>query len=377
MLLTMLSEKIDTSGIISTFAGIGTPGYEGDGGLAINAKLNTPYSLAFDDTGNVLITDYGGYDIRKVNTAGIITTIAGGFYPGSGGDGGLAIHAQLKHPAGIVIDRSGNIYFADANNYDIRKINTAGIITTIAGVGVYGYTGDGGLAVNAKLGATGMIAFDRSGSLLITDWKQHVVRRIDMSTNIITTIAGTGVNGYSGDGGLAIYAALESPTGIAIDDNNNIYISDQGANVVRKINVSTGVITTFAGNDSAGYSGDGGLAIKAKLNNENNVTFDKSGNAYVADTYNNRIRKITADTTKIIVNKTLYPGISPNPARTSVTITTKVNFETLTITDALGQTVFSKVYTSTKSTTIDISSYAVGMYFVKLNGVWSEKFVKE
>ena len=367
--------KINTSGIISSVAGNGVYGYKGDGGLAILAEIS-PYGIAVDDSGNIFVAEYTNNVIRKINTSGIITTIAGNSAIGYSGDGGPAINAVLYFPVAITLDKYHNIYFSDAGNARIRKIDTNGIITTIAGNGTFGYSGDGGLAINAELKVPGWIVISDSNEIFFTDWKNHRVKKIDKS-GIITTIAGDGILGNSGDGGLAINAEFAAPTGIAFDKYYNIYIFDVNNFNIRKVN-SLGIISTIAGTGSLGFSGDGGPAIDAKLDGPNNGVFDSKGNLFFADGYNNRIRKITYNTVVNNINNTTENlTISPNPAHNTITLTTTNKIATLQITNTLGQVVFYKAYTNTETATIDISSFAVGMYFVKLNGVWSEKFVKE
>ena len=217
-----------TTGIITTIAGNGIAGYSGDGGLATNAELNNPYGVAVDSNGNIYIADTNNNRIRKVNsTTGIITTIAGNGTAGYSGDGGLATNAELYYPYGVAVDSNGNIYIADTYNNRIRKVNsTTGIITTIAGNGTAGYSGDGGPATNAQLNYPYGVAVDSSGNIYIADTDNNRIRKVNSTTGIITTIAGNGNPGYSGDGGPATNAELYDPSGVAVDSNGNIYIAD-------------------------------------------------------------------------------------------------------------------------------------------------------
>jgi sugar lactone lactonase YvrE len=275
---------------INTFAGIGTAGFSGDGFAATGAQLNGPYSVSLDQSGNLYIADYFNSRVRKVNTAGKITTIAGNGLAGYFGDGSIATSAQIL-PNAVLADNSGNVYISDAQSTVVRKVNSLGIISTVAGVGGFlGYTGDNGPAISAKLNRPAGLALDRSGRLLIADAANHAVRMVN-STGTITTIAGTGVAGSMGDGGSATTATLDSPFAIAVDRKSNVYIADILANRVRKIDAS-GIISTFAGTGTAGYAGDNGAAPLAELNRPAGVAVDSIGNVYIADAYNNVIRKV-------------------------------------------------------------------------------------
>ena len=284
-------------GIISTIAGTGVSGYNGDGIAATLANLHSTNRIVYDRSGNLYIADAENHRIRKVSTSGLITTIAGTGTPGFNGDGVGATLAQLNTPRGLAIDTSGNIYIADDNNQRIRKINTSGIISTIAGNGSSGFSGDGGPATNAGFLYPECIAIDNNGNIYITDaWNQRV-RKINAS-GVISTFAGSGpggfgTGGFSGDGGAASSAQLLYPTGVNVDNSGNVYISDNNNNRIRMVN-SSGIISTIAGNGSAGYSGDGGSATAARLYNPSGITFDRSGNMYIADNFNHRIRKVDA-----------------------------------------------------------------------------------
>ncbi|MCB4790804.1 MAG: carboxypeptidase regulatory-like domain-containing protein [Elusimicrobia bacterium] len=285
--------KVDTSGLMSTFAGNGTAGYSGDGGPATAAQINYSAGIAVDASGNVYIADTNNYRIRKVNASGIISTFAGTGTSGFSGDGGLAASAQLNTPNGVAVDASGNVYIAD--NTRVRKVNTSGIISTIAGNGSVGYSGDGGPATLAQINHSYGVAVDASGNVYIADSNvgdsnYNRIRKVNAS-GIISTFAGNGTLGYSGDGGLAASANLSGADGVAVDASGNVYIADNWNNRIRKVN-TLGIISTFAGNGVQGYSGDSGSATSAKLNYPDGVTVDTSGNVYIADQYNNRIRKV-------------------------------------------------------------------------------------
>jgi sugar lactone lactonase YvrE len=289
---------------IETIAGDTTAAYLGDynAGIATSAQLNRPYNVAVDSSGNIYIADRSNHCIRRVNTSGIITTVAGTGTAGSLGDGGNATSAQLSSPTGVAVDLSGNIYIADTWNHRIRKITVStGIITTIAGTGTNGFSGDGSAATSALLYSPDSVVLDSMGNVYITDTWNNCIRKITVSTGIITTIAGTGGNGagfigFTGDGGVATSAKLNYPSGVALDLSGNVYIADQSNNCIRKITVSNDIITTIAGTGTAGSLGDGGVATSARLWNPSGVALDLSGNVYIADQSNNCIRKITVST---------------------------------------------------------------------------------
>jgi sugar lactone lactonase YvrE len=294
--------KVGANGIITTVAGnysLGT-GYSGDGSAATNAALNTPNGVAVDSFGNLYIADSNNNLVRKVNTNGVITTIAGNYAQGGSysGDGGAATNAALNTPIGVVVDAVGNLYIADYGNNAIRKVNTNGIITTVAGNKSLGggYSGDGGAATNASLSIPSGVAVDGFGNLFIADNGNNVIREINVA-GVITTIAGNHSlgAGYSGDGGAATNAALNTPSGITVDSAGNLFIADYYNNVVRKVSAN-GIITTVAGNHSlgGGYSGDGGAATNATLYNPAGAALDGLGNLYIADAHNNVIREVAA-----------------------------------------------------------------------------------
>ena len=280
--------------VIDTFAGNGTAGYSGDGMAAVTASLNYPISVAVDTEGNVYIADVNNHRIRRVRVDGIITTFAGTGSPGFSGDGGPATAAQLNAPRGVAVDGAGNVYIADTSNYRIRKVGTDGAITTFAGNGVGTYAGDGGPATAASLNwPLGSVAFDGAGNVYIADHKNHRIRRVD-AAGIITTFAGNGVGTYSGDGGLATEASLRYPIDLAMDDTGNLYIADYNNERIRRVSPD-GIITTYAGTGVAGYLGDGGPATDARLYRPHGVDLDTAGSLYIADQFNHRIRRVTPD----------------------------------------------------------------------------------
>ena len=306
--------KVTPCGIITTVAGNGISGYNGDGILATDAELNGPSGIAFDSHDNMYIAELYGIRVRKINVVtNIITTIAGNGMAIYSGDGGPATAATFNYLNNICFDKKQNLYVTDGSNR-IRKIDTFGIITTIAGDGIAGYTGDGGLATSAKIENLYGICSDTVGNIFFVQMVDNRVRKID-TLGIITTIAGNGSYITSGDGGLAIDAGLDV-SGLAIDKFNNIYVAGYIDNNVRKINDS-GLIYTVAGNGISGYSGDGGLADSAELSNANGVNCDIFGNIFIADKNNSRIRKVTFNpvinpTVSIIANTadTICTGIA-------------------------------------------------------------------
>jgi trimeric autotransporter adhesin len=284
--------KVTPAGIISTMAGNGTEGFSGDGGVATEAQLDDPFGVAFDSTGNLYISDARNNRIRKVTPAGIISTVAGNGNYGYSGDGSSAIAAELCEPDGLAVDSAGNLYIADTRNDRIRKVTTVGIISTVAGNGTQGFSGDGGLATAAQLNNPSSIAVDSAGNFYISDTGNNRIRKVTPA-GIISTVVGNGNYGcYSGDGGPAIAARLCGPNGVAVDSAGNLYIADQGNNRIRKV-TTVGIISTVAGNGTKGYSGDGGVASAAQLNNPHSVAVNSTGNLYIADAGNNRIRKVT------------------------------------------------------------------------------------
>jgi RHS repeat-associated protein len=281
----------DNAIIIDTMAGTGTRGYSGDGGPAAEAQLNCPYGVAVDAAGNIFIADSSNHCIRKVDASGIITTVAGTGTWGYSGDGGPAAEAQLYYPQGVAVDAAGSIFIADGNHC-IRKVDASGIITTVAGTGTWGYSGDGGPAAEAQLGWPRGVAMDTAGSIFIADSGNDRIRKVDAS-GIITTVAGTGTWGYSGDGDPATEAQLKSPRGVAMDTAGNIFIADSSNQCIRKVDAS-GIITTVAGTGTGSYRGDGGPATEAWLYYPHGVAVDAAGNIFIADKWNQRIRKVDA-----------------------------------------------------------------------------------
>lgn len=290
--------RIDAAtGAISTVAGNGTAGFSGDGGLATSASVNAPSTVVLDGAGNLYIADTSSDAIRMVNAAtGIITTIAGvGDKAGYSGDLGPGVAAHLTSPNGLALDAAGNLYIADTGNNAVRKLNLAtGIIATVAGNGTAGYGGDGGSATSAMLNSPQGIALGGDGSLFIADFTNNRIRKVDAAGSI-STVAGSGAPGFAGDGGSATAALLNIPAGVVVDVAGNIYVGDSGNNRVRKVSALTGSISTIAGFNAESMTGDGGPSTAASLYGPYGLFLDGPGNLYIADMFNNRIRKISSN----------------------------------------------------------------------------------
>jgi trimeric autotransporter adhesin len=358
--------KVAPSGTISTVAGGGTSGL-GDGGAATAAALANPYGVAVDVAGNLHIGDYFNARIRKVTPSGTISTVVGNGTLGYAGDGGAATAAELDLPTGVAVDASGNLYIADALNAVIRKVAPSGTISTVAGTGTSGYSGDGGAATAAELDEPCGVAVDAAGNLYIADKNNNRIRKVTPS-GTIGTAAGGGTSGL-GDGGTATAAELFEPMGVAVDVSGNLYIADNGNDRIRKVTLS-GTISTVAGNGTYGCSGDVGAATAAALAGPQEVAVDASGNLYIADVNNNRIRKVGTCNTFVptAIATANHYTIYPNPTSSILNIEQSSPYDLqlpTTVINQLGQTVYSgEVAMQGGRGTLDVSNLVPGIYVV-------------
>ncbi len=368
--------KMDKYGFISTIAGNGICGYDGDNGPATNAQLDGPVSIAIDTLGGIYFSTAGDHRIIKISASGIITTIAGDGTFGYNGDSIPATSAKLFYPYLGVVDHYGNLYFSDYDNHRIRKIDTAGIITTIAGNGTNSSSGDNGPATAAALAGPAWITMTASGEFYIPDNSSNNIRKIS-SSGIITTIAGTGMLGNTGDGGPATNATFILPNSVAVDNSGNVFVADYGAYVIRKID-SSGIITTIAGTDTPGYSGDGCPAITAEFTSPNVIAFNANGNLFISDINMKRIREIIYHPERITNQNSIQNSIAifPNPAKNEITIIASDEITDVTIVNVIGWAIIRNPYNK-KQVQIDISDLPTGLYFIRANGIYTGKFVKE
>ena len=459
--------------IITIVAGSDTAsssGGGGDGGPATRAAIVVPLDICVDSAGNYFIADNWYSEVRRVNiTTGIIDTFAGNRNPGDAGDGGPAKHARLSGVWGVRFDTGQRyLYISNEFNYRVRKVDmTTNIISAFAGSGISGYSGDGGPAVTAKFSRVLGISVDRSNNVYIGDWDNARIRKVNAVTGIVTTVIGNGTNGYSGDGGPATAAMIAKPSFSYFDKCGNLFFTDEDNNRVRRVDVNTNIITTIAGNGIAGYAGDGGLAINAEFNHPTGIAIDTEGNIFISDYYNNRVRKTTYpnpyvhltaspnDTTvygtpvtftttvsgggdapgyewfvngiavsgatgssytytpvngdsisciltsnsqcvgahtahsNIIrmsvwpldvpeVNATQQISIFPNPAHDVVTVSATGRIKDMVVSNMVGQIMKAASYPAmTSKAEIDITALPAGLYFVKVNGAYVQRFVKE
>jgi cysteine-rich repeat protein len=278
------------TGDLSAVVGDGGIAFAGDGGPATAARLAYPSGLAADGRGRLAIADTVNQRIRLVDEDGVISTIIGDGHLGDTGDDGAATSALLRRPVGMAVGADGALYIADTEQHSVRRVDPDGVITTIAGTGRGSFGGDGGPATGAGLDLPSQLALDGDGGLLIADRANHRVRRLDLATGIISTIAGTGSAGSAGDGGDATAATLREPTGVAVGPDGTIYVSDTGSHRVRQI--VDGTITAVAGTGSAGSAGDGGAPTSAQLNLPTGLAVGADGALYIADRGNDRVRRI-------------------------------------------------------------------------------------
>ncbi|MBE2290849.1 MAG: SMP-30/gluconolactonase/LRE family protein [Chitinophagaceae bacterium] len=358
--------KVNSAGIISTIAGNGTAGYSGDGGPATAAKLYIPNKIVLDVAGNILFVDNGNFCIRKIDAGGIISTIAGTGVAGNSGDGGPATAAQVNGSPGLAIDAAGNIYFSDVTKNTIRKINTSGIVSTIAGCGLSGYMGDGGPATAARFNEPFGIAVDGTGNIYVAEYSNNCLRKISAS-GVVSTVTGALVAGYSGDGGPASIAKLDRPASVVVDKNGNIYIGDHNNHVIRRIS-NTGIITTIAGTGVSGYSGDGGPATAATFRGPSDVCIDAMGSLLIADYGNSVIRRVnnvvTVPFDPVLQDADMRVFPNPSSGRFSVRVSTMESCSmSIVVTDLLGRQVLTLSASTNTDVPIDMN-VANGWYVV-------------
>jgi sugar lactone lactonase YvrE len=287
--------RVDTTGAITTIAGTGTQGFSGDNGPATAATLDSPQGLALDTANNLYLADTHNHRIRKLNLiTGTITTIAGTGTPGFSGDHGPATASQLCLPTALAIDGANNLYLADTGNHRIREISPSGTITTVAGTGIQGFSGDKGPAIDARIDSSMGVAIDSADNLYLSDTHNHRIRRIDATTGIITTIAGTGTPGFSGDTGSATSSNLFLPHGITIDSAGNLYLADTENHRIRRIDATSGIVITVAGNGTQSFGGENAQAITASLDTPLATAVSPSALVTLSDSANQRIRQLTA-----------------------------------------------------------------------------------
>ncbi|MCW3121761.1 MAG: hypothetical protein JWQ38_1253 [Flavipsychrobacter sp.] len=358
------------TGIITTIAGDGTPALGGDGGQATNAQLFIPETVFTDTAENVYITDAGNNRIRKITKSnGIINTVAGSGPSGinlgnASGDGGPSTDARLNNPSGLYVDKPGNIFIADYSNHRIRKVSaTTGIITTIAGNGIAAYFGDGGPATSASLNGPIQVFADIAGNMIICDQTNQRIRKVDASTGIITTVAGSGTMGHTGDDGPATDATLGYPMGIFIDKLDNFYIAEQSNGTIRRIDGVTKVITTVAGTGTLGYFGDGGPATNARMRCSN-VWVDEYGTIFIADMDNHRIRMVRDTTLHVGIAEVKRDDIKihPNPASGELTIEGTEGND-VSVWNMVGQEVYY-ISQAKKKEVINVAGLPAGIYIV-------------
>lgn len=283
----------DSAPPISTVAGTGGAGFSGDNGPAVSAQLRHPYGVVVDSTGTRYFSEFGNHRVRRITSDGKISTIAGTGTKGFSGDCGPAVSAQLNVPRGVAVDSAGSVYIADSDNHRVRKITADGKICTVVGTGTKGFGGDGGPATAAQLDDPRGVAVDSAGVLYVSEYNNRRVRKIT-TDGLISTVAGTGTAGSDGDGGPAVLAQLNRPRGVAVGRAGDLYIVDAGSHRVRKV-AADGKISTVAGAGTKGFNGDGGPATAAQLDSPFEVAVDSIGTLYIGEFGNHRVRKITAD----------------------------------------------------------------------------------
>ncbi len=374
------------SGIITSYAGNGVAGYYGDGGLATVAEIYEPIGVVVDPVGNLYISELGSATVRKVDiSTGIISTVAGRFYVGYSGDGGPATAAELHDPRYIDLDKAGNLYIGDAGNNRIRKVDmSSGIITTVVGTGTSAFYGDGGPASAAELSYPYGVALDDSDNIYIADQSNNRIREVRTATGIINTIGGNGVNSWAGDGGPATAAEIFGPCAMSIARNGDVFIAGTYEQRIRKIDRATGIITTFAGTGLAGFGGDGGFALSAFFYYPSGATLDHSGNLYIPDWENSRVRMITlAETTTGTLshgsnsNKDIL--VFPNPAKSELFIQFNgiSGKASVTLFNMLGQQMLSQTSNVNQALAINVASLSKGIYLLKVQSEDGTIFIRK
>jgi len=362
--------KVATDGTITTIAGTGVAGYDGDGGAATAARLKYPYSITIDAVGNIYIGD-AAPSIRKITTTGTISTYAGNGVAGFSGDGGPAILAEMNGPSGMAFDVAGNLYIADKGNNRIRKITPTGIISTYAGTGAGIYNGDNIPATDANLGRPAGVFVDADGNILISDSENNRIRKV-VPTGIISTVAGSSHTiGFSGDGGPATAAKLNEPYTVVADNAGNILIGDTFNNRIRRVGPD-GTISTIAGNGGGAYTGDGSPATAYRVGNPVGMAVKADGSLLVCDFLNDRIRLITnvvavhdIKSTPVSGSLTVFPN--PSSGRFSVRYTGTPGMQHISVSDIAGKVLKEIVNVSDNVTYIDISGTPPGLYFVAVH----------
>ena len=368
--------RVSPTGIISTFAGTGAPTSTGDGGLALAASFNHPEGMAFDQSGNLYVVEWEGQRVRRISPSGIVSTVVGTGVAGYSGDGGAATNARISSPTSVCFDRNGNLLVADGGCQGIRKISPDGIISTIAGIGGAGYGGDGGPATAAVFHGVEGIAVDLSGNIYVADNENYRIRKIATS-GIVTTIAGTGYYGSSGNGGLATAASI-CVFGLAVDEFNNIFFSDNCFGLVRKVS-HDGTINIVAGDGIQGYSGDGGPATAAELFLPYSISLDSCGNIYVPDGGSYRLRVVTYSQCNYLTTKELQISkisIYPNPAINELNIDHVAAGCSYRLISLLGVVVQQGALKSGENA-ISIAHFASGLYLLEITDADGVKEIRK